>query len=68
MAIARKKPTGRQIAQTGVVVAARVAHERIDENLNLTDSQRFWAHIAVAALQVGGHVAVEAIANWVDSN
>lgn len=68
MAIAKRNATGRRIAQTGVVVAAHVAHERIDQDPSLTESQRFWAHLTVAVLQVGGHVAVEAIANWVDSN
>lgn len=56
---------GRRLAHTGVVLSSRVAHEQIDANPQLTSSEKFLAHLGVVALQVGGHVAVEAIADWI---
>lgn len=64
--VAKKNQVGRQLAHTGVVVSTRIAHERIDADPMLTPGEKFWAHLGVVALQVGGHVAVEAIADWIE--
>lgn len=62
------KSVGRALAQSGVITAAQMAHRRIEADESLTEVQKFWAHLGVAALQVGGHVAVNAIADWAEEN
>jgi hypothetical protein len=62
--MSNRNDSGRTLAQTGVMLAAKEAHRRIDSDPNLDAGARFWAHLGIAALEFGGHYAVDAIADW----
>ena len=50
---------GKALCHVGVVAASHYAHGRIEADRDLEPWQKMLAHIGIAIVQTGAHVAVE---------